>query len=136
MHVICTNRKTDYLRFSYRCPNNRWFKLLFLPYLYLAYCSWSNAEQHKNSKITEKTSDELVDTLFFISSKVLWSLTIKIKNLAMLRKIHDSNFFHIKFLDCTNIKCTSAVLGSGFFYYFYGEAWQTRLFLFFSSNHL
>jgi hypothetical protein len=32
-------------------------------------------------------------------------VTIKIKNLAMLRKIHGTNFFHIKFLSRTNITC-------------------------------
>jgi hypothetical protein len=32
-------------------------------------------------------------------------MTIKIKNLAMLRKIHGTNFFHIKVLDRNNINC-------------------------------
>jgi hypothetical protein len=35
----------------------------------------------------------------------IYRLTIKIKSLAILRKIHGTNFFHIKFLGRTNIKC-------------------------------
>jgi hypothetical protein len=33
------------------------------------------------------------------------SLTIKMKNLAMLWERHGTNFFHIKFFSCTNINC-------------------------------
>jgi hypothetical protein len=35
----------------------------------------------------------------------MYSLTIKIKNLAMLRKIYGTNFFHIKFFDRPNNNC-------------------------------
>jgi hypothetical protein len=50
------------------------------------------------------------------------SLTIKIKNLAMLRKIHGTNFFHIKLLDHPNIKCQNGrVLPLAQDFYFNGQ---------------
>jgi hypothetical protein len=48
----------------------------------------------------------------------------KKKNLAMSRKIHDTNFFHIYFLDTrTNIKCQNGpVLPPAQGFYFNGQA--------------
>jgi hypothetical protein len=41
----------------------------------------------------------------------------------MLRKIHGTNFFHIKFLDCSNIKCQNGpVLPPAQVFYFNGQA--------------
>jgi hypothetical protein len=41
----------------------------------------------------------------------------------MLRKIHETNFFHIKFLDRTNIKCQNGpVLPPAQVFYFNGQA--------------
>jgi hypothetical protein len=40
----------------------------------------------------------------------------------MLRKIHGTNFFHIKFLDCTNFKCQNGqVLPPAQVFYFNGQ---------------
>jgi muramidase (phage lysozyme) len=50
-------------------------------------------------------------------------MTIKIKNLAMLWKIHGTNFFHIKFLDRTIIKSQNGpVLPPAQVFYFNGQA--------------
>jgi hypothetical protein len=43
-----------------------------------------------------------------VSHQISYCLTIKIKNLAMLRKMHGTNFFHIQFLGRTSIKCQNA----------------------------
>jgi hypothetical protein len=48
---------------------------------------------------------------------------MKIKNFAMLRKIHGTNFFHIIFLDRTNIKCQNGpVLPPAQVFYFNSQA--------------
>jgi hypothetical protein len=51
------------------------------------------------------------------------TLDHKNKNLAMLRKIHGTNSFHIKLLDRTNIKCQNGqVLPPAQVFYFNGQA--------------
>jgi hypothetical protein len=50
------------------------------------------------------------------------------ENLAMLRKIHGTNFSHIKFLDRPNIKCQNGqVLPPAQVFYFNGQALQKIL---------
>jgi hypothetical protein len=45
------------------------------------------------------------------------------ENLVMLRKIHGTNFFHIKLLDRPNIKCQNKpVLPPAQVFYFNGQA--------------
>jgi hypothetical protein len=47
----------------------------------------------------------------------------------MLWKIHGTNFFHIKFLGCTIIKCQNGpVLAPAQVYYFYSQALLTILY--------
>jgi hypothetical protein len=44
----------------------------------------------------------------------------------MLRKVHGTNFFHIKFLDRPNIKCQNGpVLPPAQVFYFIGQALST-----------
>jgi hypothetical protein len=46
----------------------------------------------------------------------------------MLRKIHGTNFFHIKLLDRTNIKCQNGpVLPPVQIFYFIGQALNTYI---------
>jgi hypothetical protein len=48
----------------------------------------------------------------------------------MLRKIHGTNFFHIKFLGRTNIKCQNGpVLPPAQVFYFNGQALHTYVFI-------
>jgi hypothetical protein len=50
------------------------------------------------------------------------------KNLAMLRKIRGTNFFHIKFLDRTNIKYQNGpVLPPAQVFYFNGHVLHTLI---------
>jgi hypothetical protein len=74
--------------------------------------------QHYTSIIAR---NEYADTV----QNYIQSLTIKIKNFAMLRKIHGTNFFHIKFLIRLDIKCKNGpVLPPAQVLYFNGQALQ------------